>query len=104
MPYTKEQKAFILQDNGYDPSQYDFDEAGNVFATGQIVGESGPSITPPTPTTPPTPESPSKLATAGRSAAESVIPTAAALAASLGAAALTGGASIPVQLLAGLSG
>lgn len=101
MPYTPGQKAYILQDNGYDPSKYDLDEEGNVYPL-----ETQTRANPPAPvqsTFAATPEAPSKLATAGRSAAESVIPTIGALGASLGAAALTDGASIPVQILAGLA-
>jgi len=89
LAYSPGQKKFILQNEGYDPDKFDFDDNGNVFEKPKLTSVSRVTQSPAVPTIPQAPE---KLDTFRRSATESIIPTIAGIAGTGAAAYLTGGA------------
>lgn len=100
--YTPGQKKYILQNEGYDPAQYDLDDGGNVIPLGVTTNQESPSpISNPIPQIPQAAPAPSQFDTFRRSVTENIVPTIAGLAATGGAAYLTGGMSLIPQLLAG---
>ena len=101
LAYSPGQKKYILQNEGYDPDKFDFDDNGNVFEKPKLTSVSRVTQSPAVPTIPQAPE---KLDTFRRSATESIIPTIAGIAGTGAAAYLTGGASLVPQIIAGIAG